>query len=220
MTPLEIETAARHMLNAIGSKFWSSDEIIGTYLYMAALEMAQETSCIENRYTTPSIQGQREYATPTRMLSVKRIKYDGRYLRRITLNQFDAITENITTEVLGRPEMYYHFDNSFGLHPAPDTADKDIVVFSYDQPSVPTASSTLEIPTQFHMYLVTGVAFYMSLKELGHPNTSRFENMWNNFSNPHSVLSRVRRAVRMVNKDQFTTTEQGQNQAPFIVGVV
>ena len=58
MTPLEIEEYARHRLNADSSSFWSSAEIIENYLYNCASELAVETLCLENRYTTDSVADQ------------------------------------------------------------------------------------------------------------------------------------------------------------------
>jgi hypothetical protein len=94
MSPGEIETAARRLLNAVGATFWSSDEVIGDYLYMAAQEMAAETFCIENRYTTTTVADQQEYATPSRMLAIARITFDGVKLKPISFLQLDSIDLN------------------------------------------------------------------------------------------------------------------------------
>ena len=107
MTPQEIETAARRMLNVVGDSFWSSDEIISNYLYFAAQELAQETFCIENRYTTASVANQKEYAVVSRALAIKRVEFDGVKLRPITLTQLDSIDLNTNTTVTGTPQYYY-----------------------------------------------------------------------------------------------------------------
>lgn len=214
MTPSEIEIAARRMLNAAGSSFWSSDEIIGNYLYMAALELAAETYCIENRYTTTSVASQQEYATPTRALAVKRVEYDSQKLRPISLQQLDSIDLNTNTTVTGTPQYYYHFDESIGLFPTPADSGKTIKVYSYDEPSVPTSTSTLEIPARFHGYLVIGVAYYMSLKELGHPHVGRFEFQW------ARAIDKVRRSVRLKNKDNFHTVLREEDQPSTHLGMI
>ncbi len=175
MTPIKIETIARRMLNATGSNFWSQTEIIEDYLYMAALEMAQETFCIENRYSTTSVADQQEYATPSRMIGVKRVEYAGAKLKPIDFQRLDSINPNSTTLGTGTPQYYYYFDDSFGLYPVPSTAGDTIKIYTYDEPDIPTSSSVLEIPTQYHGKLVLGVAYYMRLKELGHPHVNRFE---------------------------------------------
>lgn len=220
MTPSEIETAARRMLNASGSNFWSSDEIIGDYLYMAALEMANETFCIENRYTTTSVADQQEYAVPSRMLAVKRVEFDSEKLRPISFQELDSIDLNTNTTVTGTPQYYYHFDESFGLFPTPSASGTTIKIYSYDQPSVPTSTSTLEVPSRFHGYLVIGVAYYMSLKELGHPHVQRLELQWNSLANPNSAIAKVRRHIRMRNKDNFATVLREEDQPSTHLGMI
>jgi hypothetical protein len=214
MTPSEIETAARRMLNASGSSFWSSAEIIEDYLYMAAMEMAAETFCIENRYSTTSVASQEEYAVPSRALAVKRVTYDGEKLRPITAQQRDSIDLNTNTTITGTPQYYDRFDESLILYPAPDSSSKTIKVWSYDEPSKPTSTSTLEIPTRFHGYLVIGVAYYMSLKELGHPHVPRFEAQW------ARSIDKVRKSVRMANKDNFHTVLREEDQPSTNLGMI
>ena len=220
MTPSQIETAARRMLNAVGSNFWSSDEIIGDYLYMAALEMAQETFCIENRYTTSSVASQKEYANNSRMLAVKRLTYDGIKLKQVTFLELDSIDINTGNTGTGTPMYYYFYDDVFGLHPTPVSSGKTIKVHTLDEPDRPTTTSTLEIPTQFHGYLVIGTAYYMSLKELGHPHVQRFEFLWNHPSNRNNMIQKTRRSMRMRNKDQLRTVTKESIQPSTIVGMV
>jgi len=220
MTPAQIETIARRMLNAEGSNFWSQQEIIEDYLYMAALEMAQESMCIENRYTTTSVASQQEYATPSRMIAIKRVEYDGQKLMPIDFQKLDSIDLNTNTTVTGTPQYYYYFDDSFGLYPVPSSAGDTIKIYSYDEPDRPTSTSALEIPTQYHGKLVLGVAYYMSLKELGHPHVSRFEFQWNHPGNPNSAINQVKRAVKMRNKDNFAVVKREEDLPGTLLGAV
>ena len=208
------------MLNAVGAAFWSSDEIIGTYLYMAILELAQETFCIENRYTTTSVSSQQEYAVPSRMLAVKRVTYDGEKLRptsRLELDSIDLTTDTTTT---GTPQYYYNFDDMFGLFPVPDSSSKTIKIWTLDEPDVPTSTSTLEVPTQFHGYLIIGTAYYMSMKELGHPHTRLLEHQWNSPGNPNNCIKKTLRSMRKRNQDQPRTVLLEENQPGTHLGMV
>jgi len=206
-------------MNAVGSKFWSSEEIIGDYLYQAALEMAQETFCIQNRYTQTTVADQQEYAAPSLLLAVKRITYDQQKLRPISQLQLDSIDFNTNTTVTGEPQYYYYEDETIGLYPVP-TEDKELNITTYDQPAVTTSTSTLQIPSRFHGFLVTGVCWYMSMKELGHPNTRMFEYQWNGAGNPNNCINKVRKSIRMVNKDQFNTVILEENQPSTPIGMV
>tara|TARA_R110000751_G_scaffold23464_1_gene64911 strand:- start:565 stop:1227 length:663 start_codon:yes stop_codon:yes gene_type:complete len=220
MTPTEIETRARRMLNVVGSKFWSSEEIINDYLYAAATEMALETLCIENRYTTTSVADQQEYAAPTRMLSIKRITYDGQKLKPMDFQRIDAIDLNSTSVVTGTPAYYYNWDEVFGLYPAPDTAAKTIKIYTYDEPDTVTSSSTLEIPTQFHHYLVYGVAYMMTLKELGHPHTALYERMWNSPANHNNAIMKVKRSIKLRNRDNLNIVKREEDLASTYMGAI
>ena len=214
MTPGEIETAARRMMNAESSAFWSQAEIIQNYLYFSLMEFTSEIQCIENRYTTTTVASQQEYAVPSRMQQVYRLEYDSQKLQPIDFQQLDAIDLNTNTTVTGTPQYYYHFDSSFGLYPAPSTAGVTVTIYSYDQPSVPTILSTLEVPSQFHPYLVVGVAYYMSLKELGHPNTNRLQQQWLNSIEKAKITWKMRR------KDNFAVVKREENYPQTTWGMV
>lgn len=219
MTPEEIETAARQRMNAVGSKFWSSAEIIENYLYHSALEMAQETFCIQNRYSQTTVASQEEYAIPARMLAVQRVTYDKQKLRPISPLQLDSIDFNTNTTVTGTPQYYYHVDESIGLYPVPTEA-KSLIITTYDQPEPTISGSTLQIPTRFHGFLVIGVCWHMSMKELGHPNTRMFEYQWNGAGNPNNCINKVRKSIRHMNKDQLSTVILEENQPSTPIGMV
>ena len=214
MTPQQIETAVRRLLNAEGSSFWSQAEIIENYLYFAALELSRETHCIENRYTTTSVASQQEYAVPSRMISIKRVEYDSEKLMPIDFQKLDSIDLNTNTTITGDPQYYYYFDDVFGLHPTPDTAGLTIKIYSYDEEDALTAMSTLETPSQYHNELVMGTAYYMTLKELGHPHTPLFERRW------MQSIEKVRRSVRMRNKDNFAIVKREEDLPGTHLGAV
>ena len=201
------------MLNAESAKFWSSDEIIGDLLYMAMMELATETFCIENRYTTPSVVDQAEYSHPARSFTIKRVEYDGVKLKPIDKRRMDAVDDNLDTTITGTPQYYTWFDGVFQLFPAPDTAGLDLKIWSYDEPSVPTDTSTLEIPTRYHPKLAIGTAYYMTLKELGHPNTGLLERRWLNSIQDVKRHERARKRgdsfQRVITEEELPTVTLG-----------
>jgi hypothetical protein len=193
MTPQDIETMARRMLNAVGSTFWSQEEIIENYLYWAVQAMAARSLCIENRYTTSTVADQEEYEAPDRAIQIKYVSYDGSTkLKPITRRQRRSIDLNTNTTVTGTPQYYEWFDSTLILFPTPDEA-KTLEIWSYDDASVPTASSSLEIPTRYHTDLAVGVAYFMSQKELGHPNTSFLNAKWEDSLERIEILEKRRR---------------------------
>lgn len=214
MTPQQIETAARRIMNAEGSNFWSQAEIIENYLYFVLQELVDETQCIENRYTTVSVASQQEYAIPDRMIQIKRVEYDSQKMQPITFHQLDSIDLNTNTTVTGTPQYYYFWDNAIGLYPVPDTAALTIKIYSLDDPSVPTSASTLEVPTQFHGFLAVGVAYYMSLKELGHPNTARLRDQW------QISIEKAKATWKMRNRDNLHVVTREEDLPQTVWGAI
>jgi hypothetical protein len=212
MTPVEIITAARRFHNAEGDTFWSDAELYD-YLYFAAMRLATECECIDNRYTTQSVSGQAEYTTPTRAYRVKRVEYNNQKLDPVDFRALDSVDLNSTTTPTGTPQYYYNYDNVFGLYPTPDTSDLDIKVFTYDFPSKPTATSILEIPTHYHDALVYGVRALMSPKELGHPNTGYYQAEWERaVANVRRMERRRRRGdkfSRVLREEDLPNTQLG-----------
>ena len=219
MTPLQIEERARQRMNAVNSQFWSSAEIIENYLYNCASELAVETMCIENRYTTLSVVDQAEYTRPTRAISIKRVVYDSTEanikLMPIDYRTLDSINPSITGSVTGTPQYYMNFDDVLEVYPTPDTSGKTILIYSYDMPDQTTDTSVLEIPMRYHNYLITGVAYLMSLKELGHPNTSRLAQEW------YNSIEKVKRDVaRLKRGDSFTRVKREEDLPGTLLGAI
>lgn len=212
MTPGEIITSARRFHNAVGDDFWSDAELYN-HLYYAAMRLAKEAQCIENRYTTTSVASQVEYSKPTRAIEIKRVEYDSKKLDPIDFRQLDSIDLNTNTTVTGTPQYYYWFDDVIGLHPAPDTAGLTIKIYSYDYPAVPSATTTLEVPVQYHDALVFGVRAMMSGKELGHPNTSFYDQKWEEAVRDVVRKERHRKRAdkfrRVLREEDLPATSQG-----------
>jgi hypothetical protein len=177
MTPTDIETAARRLMNAVGSAFWSQEEIIQNYLYFALMDLINAGYHIENRYTQTTVASQEEYTKPSRAIAIKRVVYNGKKLKPIDKRQMDSMVIDESNPSTGTPEFYWEFDNVIGLYRVPSEA-QTLEIWTYDEPSVPTNTSTLEIRSNYHHQLVKGVVYYMSTKELGHPNTSLYRAEW------------------------------------------
>lgn len=212
MTPSQIETYARQRLNSVGSKLWSSEEIIQQYLYVAATELAEESLCIENRYTTTSVVDQAEYSRPTRSIAVYQIVYDGLKLKPISERMYNIVNYDTTTVPTGTPSYYMVFDDSIKLYPTPNDT-KTIEIYSYDMPDEITASSSLEIPKLFHKDLVIGVAYHMSLKELGHPHMPMLKAEWDRrIEKAKRNWERLKyrdTTLRVLNEEELPSSELG-----------
>lgn len=168
MTVSQILEDARNNLNAVSDSFWSDNELLYK-LYRVMLKVARETRCIENIYTTTTTASTAEYTKPTRSIEIWRVTYNGTKLQLIDHRQYDSINPNSASSS-GTPGYYFYFDDTLTLYPTPGSA-VTLKIWSYDEPSVPGLSSTLEIPTQYHDVLVDGLTSEMCPKDLGHPLT-------------------------------------------------
>lgn len=178
MTVTQVLDAIRRKYNAVGDTFFSDAEIYG-YMYAGSLQMAREALVIENTLTTPSVDGQQNYAYPSQCISIKRITYDGVKLKQITFREDDAITlmDADTTEE-GTPRYYYLWDSEIFLRPIPDTSALTIKIYTYSEPQAVSATSTLEIPSQFHYDLVDYCVGEMAMKDSNFNTAEYHRRLW------------------------------------------
>ena len=215
MTPDQVITAARQFHNAVGDDFWSDAELFN-HLYFCATRLARDALCIQNRYTAVSVASQQEYEQPDRVISIKRVEYNGRKLDPIDFRQLDSVNLGPNgVAVTGTPMYYYWWDNVLGLHPIPATAGLTIKVYTFDLPSFPSSTTTLEIPTQYHSALVFGVRSLMSPKELGHPNTAYYSAEWEKAVK--DVISSERKRKR---GDKYRTVQREEDLINTTLGYV
>lgn len=180
MTPTEIVTTARRRYNAVSDSFWSDEELLNL-LYEACLDLARFTKCIEVIYSTATVVGQQEYQYPTSTIAIKRIQYNGRKLKPVTMREDDSITGlNQSTTDSGTPQYYFIWNEILFLRPVPDTVGT-LKIFSYNEPQALTASSTLEIPTQYHTNLADYMASEMAAKDLNFTAAQFYSNKWEKF---------------------------------------
>jgi hypothetical protein len=178
MTPTELETFIRQRYNAVGDNFFSQAEIFN-YLWAGQMELAQETFCIKNTYTTTSVNGQRAYDYPSTALSIGRVEYDG---QRVYPNDFvddDGLTgNNPGLASTGRPQNYQQWDDQIYFRPAPDTAGLTIKLFTYDLPSQPTAIGSIDVPNRYHLMLVDYALYCMLSKDKNRALASDYFMQW------------------------------------------
>lgn len=179
MTPAQIEQAARERYNAVGETFWSSSEIM-TLIYGACLELAIETLCIEQTYTTTTVSGTAEYAYPTNTISIKYITYNGIPVDPIDLDQGNSITLNtVTSNTTGSPLGYSIWNDTITLWPTPNDA-QTLKIYSYNEPQEVTSNSTLEVPSVFHLRLVNYVVSEMYAKDKDFSSAKYYKGIWEN----------------------------------------
>ena len=214
MTPTQIETSARNKYNAIGDSMFSTDEILDL-MWEGCSDMARECENIEGLYSTSSVISQQSYALPTNAISIKRILYDGKKLMPINFRQDDAITGlNQTTLSTGAPQYYYIWQETFYLRPIPDSV-KTLSIYTYNEPSVITAASTIEIPTQYHMALVNFITAEMAAKDMNFSAAQYYMDKWE-----RAKIAAKRFEQKRKRGDAFSYVQNEENMVGSYLGMV
>lgn len=176
MTPTELITYIRQRHNAVGDNFYSDSEILA-YVYDACLQMGREF-VIERTYTTTTVAGTREYSYPTNTIAIKRVTYDGAKLKPFNFREDDLITGLYeTTASQGTPQFYAVWNETLYLRPIPDAA-RTLKIYSFNEPQVITTTSTLEIPTQFHVDTADYVIAMLQAKEQNYEGSRYWMQNW------------------------------------------
>jgi len=177
MTPTEIETSARNRYNSIGDSFFSQAEILDM-MWDACLDMTRETNIIERLYSTSTVASQQDYTYPTNAIALKRVTYEGRKLMPISLREDDQITGlNQATTATGTPRYYFIWNSVISLRPVP-TGVGTLKIYTYNEPSVITNTSVLEIPVQFHMDLIDYIVSEMAAKDSNFQAAQYYQQKW------------------------------------------
>lgn len=220
MTPAEILTMARARYNAVSDSFFTDLELYGS-IYQAQLELSNDMNIIEAIYTTLSVSGTRQYSFPTQTRMIKRVEYIDLggiavKLEPITMREDDALTlVNVASTTLGKPQFYSIFNYSLYLRPIPDTSACTIKIYSYNEPQSITATSVLEVPTNFHMDIVDYVVMQMYMKDKGIEMAQGYKLLWD-----QAKLRCKRWIQKRKRADAFTIVMNEDNLAVTLTGPV
>lgn len=215
MTPAQIETSARRRYNSESSTFWSQDEVFKT-IWEAECILAREGLVIESTSTTTTVAGTQSYAFPTDASAMKRITYNGNKLKPINMREDDALTlNNQATTAQGTPTYYFEWNRTVYLRPIPDSA-LTLKYWFYAEPTLlTTASTTLDVPSDFHQYLIDYVCSIMAAKDENLRMASWYEAKWLDGVMKAKSWSRRRRST-----DQFGNVQDEAALAETILGSV
>lgn len=177
VTPLEISTFARQQYNAVSDSFFADAELYN-HLYFAQTILAKEAKLVENVYTTTTVASQQEYTYPTTAIAIKRVTYDGKDLMPIKMGADQLLTgNNADTTGTGTPYAYFIFDKTIYLRPVPAAAET-LKIYSYDMPSAVSATSTLDVPSEFHVELANYLLWKMAAKDQNFQSAALYKSEW------------------------------------------
>jgi hypothetical protein len=208
MTPSEINQAIRQRYNAVGDDFFSN-QLVWDLIYQAQMIMANECFAIERKYTSTSTAGTRELDYPTSAIAIRRVEYDGEKLAPVSIDQ-DPKTS--TTEVTGDPRQYAIWNNEIILYPTPSATGDTITIYTYNEPQPVTSSSTLEVPTEYHLAIIDfGLSIFYAKD--GNPQMAQYhDNRW------REQLERIKRTrAKKKRGDQLAVVRDAED-VPNIYG--
>jgi hypothetical protein len=217
MLPTDINTASRDLYNATSDTFFSDTQIYN-WMYIAEQELAWKARCIEKINSagaiTTTTSGTQSYAYPTNTFSIKRITVNGKKLKRITGREDDAITlSNSTVTTQGWPIYYTDFGTSIAMRPIPDSSSYPISWYTYDLPTLPSATGTLDVPVAFHMWLCDYVLYRMFAKDKDTVNMQFHKGEWDKH-----VVNAVQYMRLLHRNDSFKTVQSEDNLPVTILG--
>jgi hypothetical protein len=177
MTPGQVEDMARRAYNAVGDNFFNSLEILDL-MYLGQSELCNNGLIIEKTFQTSSVIGQADYTMPFYATDIRSVEYDGKQLRKISLEQ-DALLTGYDSETAstGIPLAYSMWNQTLTLRPTPSDV-QNIKVRAYAEPSTMVNDSELEIPINFHASLVYFVVKEMAFKDQNMPAYDRYNAIW------------------------------------------
>lgn len=216
MTTSDLVTAIRRQYNSIGDNFFSDEEILNL-IYQACLDMNAECDgkLIERVYETSTVASQQEYTYPTNTMAIKRLTYNGKKLSPITFREDDAITgldQSITST--GTPQYYAIFNDTLYLRPIPSEVGT-LKIFSFNEPQSLTISSTLEVPTQFHMNLREYCLAEMAAKDSNNSIVTYYLTAWEK-----SKVRARKWCMKRKRADAFAQVQDDDNLIENYLGVV
>jgi len=212
MTITEAVDYVRRLHNAESDTNWSDAEIYSLFEaksneVMALIGLKEATA------TSTSVAGTADYAYPTNAVHIRRVLYSGQALKRLNFRQYQARIVSGTAPS-GTPREYTLWNDTITLVPVPDTSSDTITIYSENQQSsITSSSSTLDIPGVLHQALCDGVLWMMFAKDLNAQFMSMFKNRWDE----HKLMMRefVKRrrrtgsAATIVDTDSSLETEFG-----------
>ncbi len=205
MTPGELVTYARQQYNAANDSFFADAELY-KHIWHAEDILAREAMVIENTYTTSTVASQQEYSYPDTAIAIKRITYAGKRLDKIKIKDDDIMTGfNAATSATGTPTNYFVFDRVIYLRPVP-AAVATLKIFSFDRPDEVSSTSTLEIPEEFHLDLVSYMLWRMASKDQNFQGATFYKEQW------EEALARCKRWSRKrLNADGFNVVRDEES---------
>jgi hypothetical protein len=176
MTPGEITAYARQRYNATADTRFFTETELYTLIWDAQMQLARETDCIRNVYTTTTVASQQEYSFPTSTIKIKRITYNGYRVDPRSLQEALDMTSSSASPT-GTPQFYAIWNETLYLAPIPAEA-QTLKIFSINEPTQVSASSTLDVPSRYHLDIGDYLLAQMATKDKNYAGAAVHLQRW------------------------------------------
>jgi len=173
---------ARQQYGSQSDDFFTDSELY-RHVWAAQMQIATEAKCIKKQFTTTSVADQQTYTMPTNMIGLKRASYDadgsGCQMTIVPLDSILDITEGTLSGITATvPTHCAHWGDTLYLGPTPADSGKTIELFGYTEPQEVTASSSLEIPSRYHLDLHLFLLHMKALKDKDFQTANYYGQRW------------------------------------------
>lgn len=174
----DLLTYAKQQYNAVGDDFFPDAQLY-KHVEQAQLELATAGLLIEDTLSTTTVAGQQEYSFPATCIAVRRVTYDGQKLMPIDLRDADTVTVFTSGGVAatGTPQYYSVWEKTFALWPTPDAAE-ELKVWAYCEPQSVDSTSTLAVPSEFHIRIADYLLEKMAAKDKNFQAATYYAGEW------------------------------------------
>jgi hypothetical protein len=134
-----------------------SDSDIIRWVNDAQREITVEQNLLQAKATASSVVGQVEYTIPTDTLTLRSVKFQGRKLQPMSLNEADEAIPDLDDTAnypSGTPSSFWVWANNISLYPKPDTVQTLEIYYTRQPAAVTATSDEPEVPLSYHNRIV------------------------------------------------------------------
>lgn len=219
MTLSQLITYIRSTYNsATGDEFFTDDWMYTT-IWRAENQLAVEGWVIEKSYSQSSVSGTRALAWPNNCLSIYEVRYKGKKLLKVDLEQDPKNSDNNPT---GEPGAYGIWEKQIILFPTPDTSADTIEIRTYQAADMlDSATDPLNVPDEYQIGLADFVLAEMAKKDQNITLSREYRAVWDRMvEKARQNQARRKRADRQaVTKDYYFGTDTINNRYSNLRGI-
>ena len=215
MTLSDLTDFIRSAYNSADGDDFFKDAWMIKQIWAAETQLANEGWVIERTYTTTSTVGTRTLSWPLGALALKEVRYKGKKLLKIDIEQDPKNDDNDPT---GTPASYAIWEKEILLFPTPDTAADTIQIRTFQTAQELSASTDpLNVPDEYQINISDYVLSEMATKDQNIGLANAYAAKWMRcVEKAKQNQRRQKRADKQARtKDYYFGTDPVSNRFPY-----